>query len=938
MATLTLELSGLAAVDTSSSKDLAYELRDLRQQPWEWDRVVKSSHLSNCWYGRACNFNVYVKDGIALREEQAANYPLPSGSIVPDPNPRGCQKGACYVHRMYDPTRVRYPLKRRGGRGEGRWQRVSWDQALTEVADILLDVLTTEGPETIIQGGGTRVHSQASEGVGLNAFFEALGSPLPSQNVEIGDDHQGAAITLGKIMFADSPDNWFYADTMLVWGGNPAYTNVANFHYIAEARYSGTRVIAISPDYNASAIHADLWIPVNIGTDAALALSLAQVIIKEKLYREDFVREQTDLPLLVRLDNGKLLREKDLKKDGRDDAFYIYDLVSKSISEAPRKSLALGGMVPALEGAYEVRTLSGQTTARPVFELLKAKLDESFTPQKASTISGVAATVIERLAREVASAKGVVNITTANWGKFYHGDLIERAIILLFALCGHMGRRGATFSAFPALTPDTALGAIERTGHQMLVSAAGADPRYAAWKEDGYTTEMILYEYTKQAAARGAFSLTGMVHYVHGGLAELAKPHNGWDPHLKRPIGEYIDEALAKRWQVVYPPPEKEPRILFQIGGNVFRRGRATDQLLKHLLPKLKLLVTVDWRMSATGLYSDYILPACGWYERTSTFMLGCTHSPFMQVVDKAAEPLYESQSDWTIFVRLAKKLAARARERGIVTFRDKEGRERRLDSVEEQVTCGGIYTEDDEEGLARDAFLNSTNREEMSWEEFKDRGIAAYTGLGTALRSVGNACDMKAGEPLVPLTWHTEKKEPYPTLTRRMQFYIDHDWYLELDEHLPTHKDCPAAGGDYPLQVTGGHARWSMHSDWVDDAVILGLQRGEPVAFISAKDADSREIRDGEFVELHNDVASFRILVAVSAAVRPGQVIIYHAWENYQFEGWRHFKNVMPGPPNPIEFAGGYGHIRPDAVTLSPGPSDRGTRVDMRKVSGPHR
>ena len=62
--------------------------------------------------------------------------------------------------------------------------------------------------------------------------------------------------------------------------------------------------------------------------------------------------------------------------------------------------------------------------------------------------------------------------------------------------------------------------------------------------------------------------------------------------------------------------------------------------------------------------------------------------------------------------------------------------------------------------------------------------------------------------------------------------------------------------------------------------------------------------------------------------------MIIYHSWENYQFAGWRHFKNVMAGPPNPIEFVGGYGHLRPDAVTLSPGPSDRGTRVEMRKTS----
>lgn len=934
--TLTLNLAGLTTADGPRPREFRYDLGTLRRQSWQWDRVVKSSHLSNCWYGRACNFNVYVKDGIALREEQAANYPAPNDPSVPDPNPRGCQKGACYVHRMYDATRVRYPLKRVRERGGGAWRRVSWDQALTEISDILLDVLANDGPASIIQGGGTRVHSQGSESMGLNAFFEALGSPLPSQNVEIGDDHQGAAVTMGKIMFADSPENWFHADTMLLWGGNPVYTNTANFHYIVEARYHGARLIAISPDYNPSALHADLWIPVNVGSDAALALGMAQVIIEEKLYREDFAREQTDLALLVRADNGKLLRESDLLAGGRDDAFYFFDTAIGGIAEAPRKTLALGNHVPALEGEYELRVLSGRVKVRPVFELLKEKLDRDFTPEKAAAVSGVSAAVIRGLAREIASAKGVVNITTGNWGKFYHGDLIERAIILLFALCGHMGRKGATFSAFPALTPDTAIGALERTGHQMLLSAAGADPRYTAWKEDGYTTEMILYEYTKQAVARGSFSLTGMVHYIHGGLAKLAEAHNGWDPDLKRPIGEYLRESLEKKWQVVSPPAEQEPRVLFQVGGNVFRRGRATEQMLATLLPKLKLMVTVDWRMSATGLYSDYILPACGWYERTSNFLLGCTQSPFMQVVDKATEPLYESLSDWAIFVRLARKLAERAQARGLQGFKDKDGKERSLERIEEQVTCGGIYSEDDEEGLARDSFLNSTNREEMSWEEFKNRGIAAYTGLGTALRSLGNAGELEAGEPFVPLTWHVQKKEPYPTLTRRLQFYIDHEWYLELNEHLPTHKECPKVGGDYPLQITGGHARWSMHSDWVDDSVILSLQRGEPVAFVSAADARARGIDDCDFVEMYNDVASFRVLAAVSAAVRPGQVIIYHSWENYQFAGWRHFKNVMAGPPNPIEFVGGYGHLRPDAVTLSPGPSDRGTRVEMRKAQTP--
>ncbi|HXG52754.1 MAG TPA: molybdopterin-dependent oxidoreductase [candidate division Zixibacteria bacterium] len=929
MSILRLDLEGLRQFP-SRCGDGGYSLRALGKSAGGWDRVVKGSHATNCGYQRSCNFNLYVKDGIVLREEQVGNYPPPNDSRVPDPNPRGCAQGACYAQRMADPTRVKYPLKRAGERGAGRWQRLSWDQALTEIADTLIDILVSEGPQAIMHGGGTRVHGQETQGAGAGAFFEALGAPLPSVNTEIGDDHQGVAVTLGKVVLGDSADHWFYADLILIWGGNPACTNVANFHYIAEARYNGTRVVVISPDYNASARHGDLWVPVNIGTDAALALGLAQVIIGEKLYREEFVREQTDLPFLVRMDNGRLLREKDLKVGGREDAFYVRDLGTGEIVQAPRKSLALGGLVPALDGECELRALCGRIRVRPVFALLRERLDARFSPEKASAVTGVAAPLIRALARDIASAGGVVNVATTNWGKFHHGDLIERAILLVFALCGHMGRRGASFSALPILAPETSVGALERGGEQILVSAAGADPRYAGWKEDGCTAEMILSEYARESVACGAVPLAGLDHFLRGGLLDL----DGRQAPACRPLQSYLDEALLNAWQPAAKGPPARPRALFQVGGNVFRRARATRRLLRELLGSLRLIVTMDWRMSTTALYSDYVLPACGWYERVSMSLFGCTQSPFLQLADEAVEPLYESASDWRIFVRLARKLEERAAERGISAYRDGAGRERCFEGLGERVTCG-LYGEEDEEQLARDAFLNSANREELAWEEFRERGIAAYTALGTALRSMGNACDLRQGEPLVPLTKHTEKKEPYPTLTRRIQFYIDHDWYLELDEHLPTHKDCPKAGGDYPLQLTGGHTRWSMHSDWIDDAILLRLQRGEPVAFVNPRDAARRGMGDGDPMEVYNDLADFRVRAAVSPAVRPGQMVIYHGWENYQFEGWRHFKSVMASPMNPIELAGGYGHIRPDPFACSPGISDRDTRVDMKRAEG---
>ncbi|MBI3058435.1 MAG: molybdopterin-dependent oxidoreductase, partial [Deltaproteobacteria bacterium] len=341
MTDLKLNLEGLEAKEGRLSDTPDFSLGEVRQNIWDWDRVVKGSHLTNCWYQTACNFNIYVKDGVVLREEQAANYPPQNDPLAPDFNPRGCQKGACYVHRLYDPTRIKYPVKRVGERGQGKWKRISWDEALTEVADAIIDTATKEGPSAIVQGGGTRVMNIGSEGTGPTAFFVGLGAPLSNVTADNGDDHQGVAITLGKVIVGDSADNWFYSDMILIWGGNPAYTNIPNHHFIAEARYNGTKVVIISPDYSPSAVHADQWVPVNIGSDAALALSMSQVIIKEKLFKEDFVREQTDLPLLVVESTGRFLREKDFKAGGREDTFYFWDLSSGKLTEAPRRSLAL---------------------------------------------------------------------------------------------------------------------------------------------------------------------------------------------------------------------------------------------------------------------------------------------------------------------------------------------------------------------------------------------------------------------------------------------------------------------------------------------------------------------------------------------------------------------------------------------------------------------
>jgi len=199
----------------------------------------------------------------------------------------------------------------------------------------------------------------------------------------------------------------------------------------------------------------------------------------------------------------------------------------------------------------------------------------------------------------------------------------------------------------------------------------------------------------------------------------------------------------------------------------------------------------------------------------------------------------------------------------------------------------------------------------------------------------IGNAADIEADQTIVANSWHTEKKIPWPTLTRRMQFYIDHPFFVELGEVLPVHKDNPRVGGDYPLQMTGGHNRWSIHSMWRDHDLLLRLQRGEPAMFIARPDAAARGISDGDRVRVYNDIGEFEIRAQVSAALKPGQVAVYHAWEPFQFKGERSHQALIASPLNPVQLAGGYFQLQPMLLVQQPGGNDRGTRVEVERVVG---
>jgi nitrate reductase alpha subunit len=182
----------------------------------------------------------------------------------------------------------------------------------------------------------------------------------------IGDLPVGGTITLGTPHTDGTSDDWFRSRYLVLWAFNPAAARIPDAHFLNEARYHGARIVTIAPDYNQSAIHSDLWLSPSPGTDAALALAACQVIVSEELYDPEYVREQTDLPFLVRSDTGRFLRESDVRAGGSETRFAVWDEGADRLAWAPgsegdaRRTLQLEEVRPGLFASQTVRLSNGE--------------------------------------------------------------------------------------------------------------------------------------------------------------------------------------------------------------------------------------------------------------------------------------------------------------------------------------------------------------------------------------------------------------------------------------------------------------------------------------------------------------------------------------------------------------------------------------------------
>jgi len=921
----------------TSEKKIAYgDFTDVYRQKWTWDKVAKCTHTrANCI--SACAWDVYVREGIAWREEQAAIYQAPRPD-VPDLNPRGCQKGACYTDLMYSESRVVHPLKRVGERGAGEWKRMEWDDIMNEIADHIIDAGLDQGAESVIFDHGTTNAGYGPETAGEMRFAESVGASIMDSWSGVGDMPMGCVQTWGMYNCEGTAADWFMSDYIVIWIGNPVYTRIPEVHFMHEARYRGAKLVVIAPELSPSTVHADMWMNVKPESDAALGMATARIMIEEGLFDADYVREQTDLPFLVRKDNGRFLRESDLKDGGAENALFFWDETKDKLTLAPGcegdgeggRSLKLGGLQPALSGTRAVKLASGEEVeVWTVMDKLRVSLDENHTLDKAAEVTGLNPGVVERFARDMAKADAAMIF--ASWGacKHYHSDLFQRSMALLMALTGNQGKQGAglrvaAWWGMEGLDNMTTVGLSPMEMAKVVPKAIrGLTPR---------NYEDIFTLFSEKSANTPLMPWL----YVHGGYKEMWDAEHLQDPSLPHNLSYYMQEAIDKGWTKIHPAPDKEPRVFIFTGCNPLRRWPAPQMALKGLWPKLNCVVSANFKMSTSSMYADYFLPVAGYYEKHG-IKYGDTYLQYIITSDQAVKPLGNSLTDWEVFGRLSKAVTDRAIARGVAPVEGFQGGTIDYTKAYEEHTEKGEYDPFDPKDpvkLLDKIFRSSPCVGSISGEKALEMGAVPIIAPPPTSPIYANYSDYSTEDTHWPHGDFVTKKVAWPTLTGRQQFYIDHDWYMDAGEQLPIHKDPPHVNSKYPLRLNGGHNRWSIHAIWREHKMLLRLQRGEPVIFMNPSDLGERGVKDGDTVRVYNHIGEFEAQAKFMNGAQPGEVIIYHAWEPYQFKNWKGPQEPVEAPWKGIHLAGGYGQLHYRMFYSAPSHAPRGAPIEVELVA----
>ncbi len=548
-----------------------------------------------------CPTLVEVQDGRVTRLEPDDEHPF--GGLM-------CVKGKAAGELRDHPDRLLYPLKRVGPKtapadsadDAAMWERVSWEEALGDIARRLTAISAESGAESIVFSKGT------PSGTGLvdaERWLKRLSNLIGTPNT-VSTTHlcqwprdEGTRYTYGVRM--PTPD-LERSGSFLLWGCNPSATNIRMAQAIQQARARGMKLITVDPRRVGVATQSDLHLFVQPGTDGALALSIAHVLVERGWIDADFVRDWTNAPFLVRRDTGRLLRRSDLA-DGEADGHVTWSGQPVRCAEPGEPAGPAQGGEPALDVSPVARLASGDTIATDTVFHLLCEVFADFPPERAAEICGVPADDIRTAAELLAENHPVAHYFWNGITQHTNAAQNGRAISVLYALLGDFDAPGGNI-----ITPRPAIRDVQLNN----VLSKDVVERRLGWAE--------------------------------------------------RPLGAARTSGSSTAYDVYRAVVEAEPyqvRALMVFGTNmVMTNGGSLEG--RVALEQLDFMVAVDYFLTPTAQLADYVLPATTFLESpalTFGFELPIPGQTHLQYRAPVLAPRGEARSDTEIIFDLADRL-----------------------------------------------------------------------------------------------------------------------------------------------------------------------------------------------------------------------------------------------------------------------------------------
>jgi anaerobic selenocysteine-containing dehydrogenase len=387
--------------------------------------------------------------------------------LDPDPtHPTGaaiCAKGRAAPELVYYKDRLKRPLRRTRPKGDPDpgWEEISWDAALDQIAAALRRIAEQHGPEAVaFSQSSPSTTAIADSAAFVVRLMNAFGTPNMVSALELCGWGRGFATryVFGVGSVATGSAGGAMADIaesgcLILWGYNPSFSRITHATATVAGLKRGLKLIVIDPRNVGLANKADVWLRVRPGTDGALALGIANIMIERGWYDQEFVRAWSNGPLLVRSDTDRLLKAEDLVSGGSSGQFVAWDLQSnRTVSYDPAAGrYEAPGEHLALRGDYTVATVDGPLSCRPVFDRYAA-LCKKYSPEVIETTCWIPPGQLEQAARTIWHARPVSYYAWS--GHEHHANATEtaRAMAMLYALTGSFDAAGGNvlFPAVPA--------------------------------------------------------------------------------------------------------------------------------------------------------------------------------------------------------------------------------------------------------------------------------------------------------------------------------------------------------------------------------------------------------------------------------------------------------------------------------------------------------